>query len=158
MGTSSEGGNALLIGMIPLLWISKLRQIRLLVKIIGNTFLMVLPKMDILMPLFPVTWQVIAKESYRWYQEADGVDDVNEESESSENKDDTDGDSGNDTDDEDEEDEEEEEELETEISEEDAVGEEEDSDFDGANELDETELDENVMIMMKRVMMMILSI
>lgn len=69
LGTASEGPDFFVISMIPLLWISKLRQFRLLWKIVLNAILIELPKFEILMPLFPVTLQVIANESKHWASE-----------------------------------------------------------------------------------------
>jgi hypothetical protein len=55
--------------LIPLLWISKLRHLRLLFKIFMNSILIVLPKLDFVMPFFPATHQTMAVESAHWFED-----------------------------------------------------------------------------------------
>ena len=51
--------------MVPVLWVSKLRQLRLLLKIVQYLVLPIIPSLDFLMPLLPAPYQVIAVETSR---------------------------------------------------------------------------------------------
>ncbi|KAJ1402089.1 hypothetical protein B484DRAFT_457832, partial [Ochromonadaceae sp. CCMP2298] len=59
-GTTTDSSAKVLLCMIPLLWISKLRQLRLIFKIAQYLVLPVIPHMDFLLPLLPAPLQVIA--------------------------------------------------------------------------------------------------
>jgi len=48
--------------MVPLLWVSKLRQLRLAFKLLQNLSLPLISRMDFFMPLLPASLQVIAIE------------------------------------------------------------------------------------------------
>jgi hypothetical protein len=65
-GTNSYSSKVTLLLSIPVLWVSKLRQLRLASKIALYLVLPVLPTLDFLMPLFPATLQTIALESRNW--------------------------------------------------------------------------------------------
>ena len=64
-GTSSPAAGQFLILMVPVLWVSKLRQLRLLLKIVQYLVLPIIPSLDFLMPLLPAPYQVIAVETSR---------------------------------------------------------------------------------------------
>jgi hypothetical protein len=57
-GTTSAENATILFALIPALWLSKLRQLRLLSKLGMNLLLPVLPRVDALLPLFPAPLQV----------------------------------------------------------------------------------------------------
>jgi len=61
-GTNTSLSSQFLIAMVPVLWISKVRQLRLAFKLLQNLRLPILPKIDFLMPLLPASLQVIAIE------------------------------------------------------------------------------------------------
>lgn len=67
-GTGSADSAGQLLALIPLLWLSKLRQLRLLCKILLYLALPVIHRMDILLPLLPAPLQVIAQESVKMSQ------------------------------------------------------------------------------------------
>eukprot|EP01031_Cornospumella_fuschlensis_P025242 gene25242-30484_t len=62
-GTVSAQNAFTIMCVIPCMWVSKLRQLRLLYKIVLNLVLPLLPYLDIFMPLLPAPLQVIAEES-----------------------------------------------------------------------------------------------
>lgn len=84
IGTTSKGSSRLLLLMVPFLWASKLRQLRLASKIVLYLLLPVIHKIDFLMPLLPAPYQVIAQQSVNW------SDKEEEEGEGDEEKDDKD--------------------------------------------------------------------
>lgn len=45
--------------LIPILWVSKLRQLRLITKFASYLWLQLLPRLDFLLPLFPAPLQVV---------------------------------------------------------------------------------------------------
>lgn len=49
--------------MVPFLWVSKLRQLRLVSKLVVNLVVAMMPKFEFLMPLLPAPYQVIAVET-----------------------------------------------------------------------------------------------
>ena len=61
-GTNTSLSSQFLIVMVPVLWVSKVRQLRLAYKLLLNLILPILPKVDFLMPLLPASLQVIAIE------------------------------------------------------------------------------------------------
>jgi hypothetical protein len=61
-GTNTSLSSQFLIVMVPVLWVSKVRQLRLAYKLLLNVILPILPKIDFLMPLLPASLQVIAIE------------------------------------------------------------------------------------------------
>ena len=61
-GTNTSLSSQFLIAMVPVLWISKVRQLRLAFKLLQNLILPILPNIDFLMPLLPASLQVIAIE------------------------------------------------------------------------------------------------
>jgi len=65
-GTTTSSSTTALLFMIPVLWISKLRQLRLLSKIILYTILPLVGKFDFLLPLLPAPLQVIALQTNKW--------------------------------------------------------------------------------------------
>ena len=62
-GTTSPAAGQFLFLMVPVLWISKLRQLRLVMKILQYLVLPVIPSLEFLMPLLPAPMQVIAIET-----------------------------------------------------------------------------------------------
>ena len=62
-GTTSPAAGQFLFFMVPVLWISKLRQLRLVFKILQYLVLPVIPSLEFLMPLLPAPMQVIAIET-----------------------------------------------------------------------------------------------
>eukprot|EP01039_Chlorochromonas_danica_P003763 gene3763-4113_t len=93
-GTSSAQNASIIFSIIPVLWLSKLRQLRLIYKIALYLILPVLPKMDIFMPLLPAPLQVMAVESQKWFAadassnaEASNVEEEKENSEGEEDDD-----------------------------------------------------------------------
>ena len=70
-GTSSPVAGQFLIVMVPVLWLSKLRQLRLVLKIVQYLVLPIIPSLDFLMPLLPAPYQVIAVETARMSGDAD---------------------------------------------------------------------------------------
>ena len=64
-GTTSPAAGQFLLFMVPVLWISKLRQLRLATKIVQYLVLPVIPSVEFLMPLLPAPMQVIAVEMAR---------------------------------------------------------------------------------------------
>ena len=62
-GTTSPAAGQFLFLMVPVLWISKLRQLRLVFKILQYLVLPVIPSLEFLMPLLPAPMQVIAIET-----------------------------------------------------------------------------------------------
>ena len=65
-GTTTSSSTTALLFMIPVLWISKLRQLRLLSKIVLYTILPLVGKFDFLLPLLPAPLQVIALQTNKW--------------------------------------------------------------------------------------------
>lgn len=61
-GTNTQASSQLLILMVPLLWVSKLRQLRLLGKLVVNVVLPLIPSVEFLMPLLAAPYQVLAVE------------------------------------------------------------------------------------------------
>lgn len=61
-GTNSQISSKFLILTIPFLWISKLRQLRLVSKLALNLALPIIPTLEFLMPLLAAPYQVIAIE------------------------------------------------------------------------------------------------
>eukprot|EP01040_Poterioochromonas_malhamensis_P004909 gene4909-5266_t len=66
-GTPSEGIDWTVLLCIPMLWLSKLRQLRLLSKIVTNFGLSIVHYLDSIGPLLPATLQVIAEQADRWF-------------------------------------------------------------------------------------------
>ncbi len=64
-GTTSPAAGQFLLVMVPVLWLSKLRQLRLVTKIVQYLVLPVIPSIEFLMPLLPAPMQVIAVETAR---------------------------------------------------------------------------------------------
>jgi len=65
-GTTTSSSTTALLLMIPVLWISKLRQLRLLSKVVLYATLPVVGKFDFLLPLLPAPLQVIALQTNKW--------------------------------------------------------------------------------------------
>lgn len=62
-GTNSEFSSQLLLALVPIMWVSKLRQLRLLTKLTSYVILPLIPRFGFLMPLLPAPQQVIALET-----------------------------------------------------------------------------------------------
>ena len=77
-GTNTQASSQLLILMVPLLWVSKLRQLRLLGKLVVNAVLPLIPSVEFLMPLLAAPYQVLAVEMSK---SAGGVEEEEEEEE-----------------------------------------------------------------------------
>ena len=61
-GTNTQASSQLLVLLVPLMWVSKLRQLRLLAKLGVNFLLPLVPNIEFLMPLLAAPYQVIANE------------------------------------------------------------------------------------------------
>eukprot|EP01035_Chromulina_nebulosa_P025729 gene25729-33600_t len=77
-GTTGSSLSLPLLAIVPLMWVSKLRQLRLLAKIALYLVLPSLSKMDFVLPILPATWQTIAKESVKWPADSDSAEAVSE--------------------------------------------------------------------------------
>ncbi len=55
--------------MIPFLWISKLRHLRIVTKIVKYIVLRSLLTLNFLLPLLPATLQIIAEKHSEWFEE-----------------------------------------------------------------------------------------
>ena len=62
--TQKQGSKSFLLIMVPLLWLSKLRQFRLASKVGLCLFLQIAPYIDFIMPLLPAPYQVSLITSY----------------------------------------------------------------------------------------------
>lgn len=65
-GTTSKDSSKFLIALVPCLWISKLRQLRLILRFIVNALLPIVTHIGFLLPLLPAPHRVMAEESYKW--------------------------------------------------------------------------------------------
>jgi len=80
-GTNTQLSSKFLICCVPFLWVSKLRQLRILAKLAMYMVIPVIPHIDFLMPLLPAPLQVIAIESKKWScSSSSGEDEEEEES------------------------------------------------------------------------------
>ena len=61
-GTTTAGASKFLILMVPFLWVSKLRQLRIVFKLLLYVVLPMISRIDFLMPLLPAPYQTIAVE------------------------------------------------------------------------------------------------
>ena len=57
--------------MVPFLWVSKLRQLRLVSKLVVNFVVTMIPKFEFLMPLLPAPYQVIGTNLLEGDMESD---------------------------------------------------------------------------------------
>ena len=64
-GTTTQAASKLLVLLVPFLWISKLRQLRLAFKLTLNLLLPVIAKVDFLTPLLAAPYQVLATEAHK---------------------------------------------------------------------------------------------
>jgi hypothetical protein len=60
-GTASKGAAPIVLSLIPSLWMSKIRQVRVLLKCISYFLMQLIAEADFLLPLFPATFQEITK-------------------------------------------------------------------------------------------------
>eukprot|EP01041_Mallomonas_annulata_P000486 gene486-912_t len=77
-GTTTQLSSQFLIFMVPVLWVSKVRQLRLLAKLVIYLILPFIPKIEFLMPLLPAPYQVIANQSEFWSDTEDENTNENE--------------------------------------------------------------------------------
>ena len=75
-GTNTIGGKLACVALVPMMWIAKLRQWRLVFKLGRNLLIQAAPKVDFVMPLLPAPLQVIALESTKWTIDEDEQDDA----------------------------------------------------------------------------------
>mmetsp|Transcript_31693 Transcript_31693/g.32290 ORF Transcript_31693/g.32290 Transcript_31693/m.32290 type:complete len:392 (+) Transcript_31693:95-1270(+) len=68
-GTTTQLSSQFLLFMVPVLWISKVRQLRLLSKLATYLILPVIPHLSFLMPLLPAPYQVIAQQASSWSED-----------------------------------------------------------------------------------------
>lgn len=73
MGSPTPQNTAIMLTMIPFMWISKLRHLRILSKIGLHLTLQSLPTLDFLLPLFSAPYQVMAHEHTKWFEDEEDM-------------------------------------------------------------------------------------
>ena len=80
-GTTTQAASKLLVLLVPFLWISKLRQLRLVFKLTLNLLLPIISKVDFLTPLLAAPYQVLAMEAHKVGRDEGENDDDEDEDE-----------------------------------------------------------------------------
>ena len=73
MGSPTPQNTAIMLTMIPFMWISKLRHLRILSKIGLHLTLQSLPTLDFLLPLFSAPYQVMSQEHTHWFEDEEDM-------------------------------------------------------------------------------------